>query len=196
MEDAQIVALFWARDLRAIEELAHCHGGLCRTMALRMLGSFQDAEECVSDALLAAWNSIPPQKPEKLSAYLARLTRNQALKRRRDSERLKRGGGELNLAYEELDECLPARESVERQWEQAELSEALERFLRGLPGAERRLFLRRYWGCERVSDLSAAFGWSESKVKSMLYRSRNKLRIYLEKEGFFLESRLLDAGHE
>ena len=143
MTDEQIVSLFWARDERAIEELAHRHGGLCRAMALRMLGSFQDAEECISDALLAAWNSIPPRRPEKLSAYLDRLTRNQALKRRRDSERLKRGGGELNLAYEELDECLPGPESTEQCWEQRELSTALERFLRGLPEAERRLFLRR-----------------------------------------------------
>lgn len=196
MEDEQIISLFWARDERAIEELAHRHGGLCRAMALRMLGSFQDAEECLSDALMAAWNSIPPRRPEKLSAYLARLTRNQALKRRRDSERLKRGGGELNLAYEELDECLPDPESTEQCWEQRELSAALERFLRGLPAAERRLFLRRYWGCESLRELAAANGWSESKVKSMLFRTRKKLRDYLIKEGFACECGFPDAGHE
>ena len=114
MDDGQIVALFWQRDERAIEEAAHRHGGLCRALALRVLGSFQDAEECVSDALLAAWNTIPPQRPEKLSAYLARLTRNLALARRRDASRLKRGGGEADLAYEELDGCLAAHTDVER----------------------------------------------------------------------------------
>ena len=184
MEDERIVELFFRRDERAIEEAAYAHGGLCRSLALRLLGDFQDAEECVSDTLLAAWNSIPPHRPEKLPAYLARLTRNLALRRRRDAERLKRGGGEADMALEELEECLPARESVERTVERRELAKALERFLRTLSRTERRVFLGRYWYCESVRELAERFGFSESKVKSMLCRTRERLRRYLEKEGF------------
>lgn len=183
MEDERIVELFFRRDERAIEEAAHAHGGLFRTLALRLLGDFQDAEECVSDMLLAAWNSIPPHRPEKLPAYLARLTRNLALRRRRDAGRLKRGGGEADLALEELDECLPAEESVERAVERRELAAVMERFLRALPKTERRVFLGRYWYCESVRELAERFGFSESKVKSMLRRTREKLKRYLEKEG-------------
>ena len=104
MEDSRILELFNARDESAIEEAAHRHGGLCRALALRVLGDVRDAEECVSDALLAAWDSIPPARPEKLAAYLAKLTRNLALKRRRDQSRLKRGGAQYDLAYEKLAE--------------------------------------------------------------------------------------------
>lgn len=187
MEDSRIVELFWARDERAIEEAARRHGGLCRALALRVLGDLRDAEECVSDALLAAWDSIPPARPEKLSAYLARLTRNHALKRCRDRSRLKRGGGEYDLAYEELDECLAGRESVEGTLERRELSTAIAAFLRTLPRTERRLFLCRYWYFDSIAELSRSFGFSESKVKSMLGRSRSKLRRYLEKEGYSCE---------
>ncbi len=187
MEDSEIVVLFLARDERAIEEAAQRHGGLCRALALRLLADKQDAEECVSDTLLAAWNSIPPQKPEKLSAYLARLTRNLALKRRRDASRLKRGGGDATLAYEELDECLPDRENVEQRLEAQELTKSIERFLRMLPETERRVFLGRYWYFESVAELANRFGFNESRVKSMLFRSRKKLKTYLEKEGLFFE---------
>ncbi len=188
MEDREIVELFFRRDEQAIVEAAHSHGGLCRMLALRLLGDFQDAEECVSDTLLAAWNSIPPQKPEKLSAYLARLTRNLALKRRRDAGRLKRGGGETELAFEELDASLPGGENVERQLERRELAERIERFLYTLPVPERRVFLCRYWYFESITEIAGRFGYGESKVKSMLSRSRKKLRNDLEKEGIVFES--------
>ena len=188
MEDGRIVELFLARDERAVEEAEKSHGGLCRALALRVLGDPQDAEECVSDALLAAWNSIPPQRPEKLAAYLARLTRNHALRRRRDAGRLKRGGAQYDLAFEELDECLPGWEDVEGATERKELRSALAAFLRGLPKTERRLFLCRYWYFDSITELSRSFGFSESKVKSMLWRSRGKLRRYLEKEGYCYEN--------
>jgi len=187
MEDTQIVALFFGRDERAIAEAARSHGGLCRTLALRVLGNAQDAEECVNDALLAAWNSIPPHSPERLAAYLARLTRNLALRRRRDMQRKKRGGGACELAYEELSECLPSADSVERALGQKELAAALEAFLRTLPQCERRVFLGRYWYFESVRELAERFGFSEGKVKSMLFRTRGKLRSYLEKEGISIE---------
>ena len=188
MDDSQVVELFWKRDERAVEEAASRHGGLCRSLALHVLGDRQDAEECVNDALLAAWNSIPPQRPEKLAAYLARLTRNLALRRRRDESRIKRGGTQSELAFEELDECLPGRENVESAFERSELNAAIERFLRSLPRTERRLFLCRYWYFDSITELSGIFGFSESKVKSMLWRSRGKLRRCLEKKGYFFEN--------
>ena len=157
--------------------------GTADDRALRLLEDLRDAEECVSDALLAAWNTIPPRQPEKLSAYLARLTRNLALKRRRDAGRLKRGGGEADRALEELDECVGAGRSVEETVEQRELAAALERFLRALPATERRVFLARYWYFESTRETAARFGFSESKLRSMLSRTRRKLRRYLEEEG-------------
>lgn len=184
MEDSEILALFQKRNERAIEEAAYAHGGLCRCLALHILGDWQDAEECLSDTLLAAWNTIPPQQPERLASYLARITRNLALKRLRDRQRLKRGGGQAELVFEELDECIPSGNSVEEQIEQKELAKVLERFLRGLPETERRLFLCRYWYFESVKELSLRFGCRESKVKSMLFRTRKKLKNYLNKEGF------------
>ena len=188
MEDQEIVELFWARDERAVEEAERRHGGLCRALALRVLGDPQDAEECVSDALLAAWDSIPPQRPEKLAAYLARITRNLALRRKRDNGRLRRGGAQADLAFEELDECLPGGKDVERELERSELRAAVERFLRTLPRTERRLFLCRYWYFDSIAELSRSFGFSESNVKSMLWRCRNKLRRRLEKEGYIHEN--------
>lgn len=187
MEDSRILELFNARDESAIEEAAHRHGGLCRALALRVLGDVRDAEECVSDALLAAWDSIPPARPEKLAAYLAKLTRNLALKRRRDQSRLKRGGAQYDLAYEELDASLPGRDNVEETLERCDLHTAIVAFLRTLSRTERRLFLCRYWYFDSIAELSRSLGFSESKVKSMLARSRGKLRRYLEKEGYSFE---------
>ena len=188
MDDSQILKLFLAQDERAIEEAAYSYGVLCRALALRILGDGRDAEECVNDALLAAWNSIPPQRPEKLAAYLARLTRNLALKRRRDEGRLKRGGTQYDVTYEEVDECLPGGDDAEQALERDELRAAITRFLCGLPRTERRLFLCRYWYFDSIAELSRSFGFSESKVKSMLWRSRGKLRRYLEKEGYSIEN--------
>ena len=188
MDDGQIVALFLRRDETAVSEAAKAYGAYCRALALRILGDSRDAEECWSDALFAAWTSIPPNEPQALGAYLAKLTRNLALKRRRDAHRLKRGGSHADLVFEELDACLPSRADVERELEDAELTRATARFLHSLPETERRIFLGRYWNFNSISELCDLYGFTDSKVKSMLSRIRKKLKHFLIKEGIFFEN--------
>ena len=182
MEDRQIVRLFFARSDRAIAETEHKYGAYCRSIARNILQNEQDADECVSDAMLGAWNSIPPQEPESLGAYVGKLTRCKAIDRLRASNRLKRGGGAVTLAYEELEECVPARDGVEEDVLRQELGAAIRRFLAGLGQTERNVFLLRYWYVCPVAEIAERFGFSQAKVKSTLLRTRKKLRAFLEKE--------------
>ena len=184
MNDQAIIHKFWDRNEDAINDSKKQYEDYCLYIANNVLHDRLDAEEVFNDALLAAWDSIPPQRPEKLAAYLARITRNLALRRKRDNGRLRRGGEQADLAFEELDECLPGGKDVERELERSELRAAIKRFLRTLPRTERRLFLCRYWYFDSIAELSRSFGFSESKVKSILWRCRNKLRRRLEKEGY------------
>ena len=185
MEDHEIVALYWDRDERAIGESEQKYGALCRGVALRVLENIEDSEECVSDTWLRSWNTIPPQRPNLLGAFLARITRNLALDRWRAARAEKRGGGETALALEELEDCVPSGASgPEEHLEASELAALIARFLRAQPEESRRVFLRRYWYVESVSAIAEAFGFSESKVKSMLFRTRKGLRRFLEKEGY------------
>ena len=184
MEDRQIVELFWRRDEEALGESRRKYGGLCFSVALGVLGSPEDAEEAASDALLGAWNSIPPQKPVYLDAYLAKLSRRAAIDRLRRSRAGKRWSGEAALALEELGDIVPGGGDAEAGVEAKELAALIERFLRSQPETPRKIFLRRYWYVESISEIAGAFGWSESKVKSLLFRTRKGLRSYLEKEGY------------
>ena len=186
MDDKHIVDLYWARDEEAIRESERKYRSLCGSIALGILGNREDAEECVNDTWLAAWNSIPPHKPERLDTYLGKLTRNVALKKRRDSHRDKRGGGELPLALDELADCIPGGADPQKELEERELAALLDAFLDGLSETERRLFLRRYWLLEPVAVLAEDTGFTPSKVTSMLHRTRKKLRKHLEKEGYTL----------
>ena len=184
MEDREIVTLFWQRDERALQAAAGKYGGLCRSIARNILVDAQDAEECLNDTWLNAWNSIPPHRPETLAGYLAKLTRYAALKRWRDERAQKRGGGEPALVYEELADCIPARRGPDEALAEKELAELIRRFLAQLPATQRRVFLCRYWYFDSIAAIAAQFGFSESKVKSMLHRSRKRLRDLLNKEGF------------
>lgn len=183
MEDSDIVALYWARREQAVTETAAKYGSYCHSIAQNILANPEDAEESVNDAYLAAWNAIPPHRPAVLRTFLGKLTRRQALKKWRDGVREKRGGGETALALEELEECVPSGSGAEDAVMAAELALALRRFVAGLPDTERRVFLCRYWYLDPVRTVSRTFGFSESKVKSMLHRTRTKLRTYLQKEG-------------
>ena len=185
MEDQEIVALFWARSEEAIREASGKYGRYCRYIAEQILHSREDSEECVNDALLQAWRTIPPQRPQHLSVFLGRITRNLSLNRWEREQACKRGGGQVPLALEELQECLPSPRSGQLA-EDLALSEACSRFLDSLPAEARRLFLRRYWYFTPIKEIAAAFGLSESKVKMSLLRSRRKLKKYLEKEGIIL----------
>ena len=183
MEDREILALFQRRDQGAIPALEEQYGKRLRTLAGRLLGSLQDAEECVSDTYLAAWNAIPPEKPVYLFAYLAAICRNRALTYL-ERERTQKRRGELVVLTEELEQCIPDARR-EREADSREIGEALNCFLSGLASEPRRFFLRRYWYAESVKEVAKSCGVSESKVKMSLHRTRKKLREFLQEEGLW-----------
>ena len=186
MEDGDIIALYLKRNQEAIAETEKKYGRYCYSIAYNILYNAEDAEESVNDALMNAWNSIPPHIPSILSAFLGKLTRYVSLKKWRYARAQKRGGGEITLAYEELSDCIPGNKSVEEELREKELAEIIDRFLDELPAAERHIFICRYWYFDDISTISKQFGFSNSKVKSMLYRIRKKLLFRLNKEGVFL----------
>ena len=180
MEDTEIIELFTARDERAVTEVKAKYGGLCRSVALSMLRDREDAEECVSDVHLILWNNIPPA-PDNLKAYICRLTKNICLKRiEYNSAEKRRDSSKLSLS--ELGEDLRGEDFAVRQ-SHMELGEIISRFLRSQAPEVRNVFLRRYWLMESVEEIAERFSFSKSKVKSMLFRTRNKLEKYLKKEG-------------
>ena len=183
MEDAQIIELFFARSEDAISELDKKYGKLCHKLADNILASAQDAEECVNDTYMSAWNAMPDKRPERLAPFLGKITRNHALSRMRGRARQKRGGGELALALEELDECIPSPADVEREVEHRELAAAVGAFIDGLPNPERQVFVSRYWYLAPVDEIADKFGFSRSKTASILFRCRNKLQKFLQQEG-------------
>ncbi len=182
MEDQAIVELYWARNERGIEEARRKYGALCQGVALRVLESPEDSEECVSDTWLRSWNAMPPQRPSLLGAFLARITRNLALDRWRSQHAARRFGGEAALALEELEDCVSG-ESLEDEVSRRALLRALNDFLRSLPAGDRRLFLRRYWSVETLQSLAQAEGMSVSALHRRLRRLRGRLADRLRKEG-------------
>lgn len=177
MEDREIVALFLRRDQSAVERALEKYGAYCLSIARRIAP--EEAEEALDDALLGAWNAIPPHQPAELSTFLGKLTRRAALKKRRAAKAEKRGGDSVELALEELDECVPGGVDPARALEGRELTELLDGFLRSLKPAERRAFVLRYWYLEPVSGVAGQLGWSESRVKSLLFRLRKRLAARL-----------------
>ena len=188
MEDKDIVALYLRRDADAVAETQAKYGAYCRAVARRLLGDEADAEECVSDAMLAAWNSIPPHEPERLQTYLAKLTRRIAVNRLEERMAQKRGGGEAAISMEELAAAIPGGEGPEDAAEAKRLSACISAFLRTLPEEKRRVFVCRYWYAMGVKEIAQRFGFSETKTANMLSRTRKGLKQYLMKEGFFDES--------
>ena len=183
MEDSQIVALYLQRDERALEETARKYGKYCFSIAHNILGNREDAEEAVSDTYLGAWATIPPHKPVILSTFLGKIARRTAIKYWHRSRTQKRGGGELALALDESSEFLSDGRTPETAIETAELTRILNEFLYKLPKEERTVFVSRYWYLMPVKEIARNMGFSESKVKSALSRTRSKLKYYLEKEG-------------
>ena len=183
MEDSKIIDLYWARKEQALAETDTKYGSYCRTIARNILRNFEDTEECVSDTWLHAWNSMPPQRPGILSAFLGRITRNLSFDRCKYQQAAKRGGGALPLALDELGECIPSAQRVEYALEQKELAAAIDRFLRTLPEKDCNLFLRRDWYVDSISVIADRYGMKENTVKSILFRTREKLRKFLGEEG-------------
>lgn len=186
MEDRQIIELFWTRSENAIAETAKKYEKYCYYIAFNILHNREDSEECVNDTYLKAWEIIPPQRPEKLSAFLGKITRNLSINRFKHRTAKKRGEGQYVMALEELQECIPAVASVEQAMEDNMLVELFNRFLEGLSLEKRRIFMRRYWYFSQVRDIASEYGMSESKVKMSLMRTRKALKDFLEKEGVVL----------
>ena len=183
MTDEQIVTLFWNKDERALRESEAAYGGYCRALAERFV-SAEDALECWSDALLRAWDAIPPERPTHLRAFLAKLTRNLALDRFRADCAAKRGGGEGDAVLSELAEVLGGRETAETTVAARELGEAVNRFVRSLPQREGDVFIRRCFFADTTVEIAKRYGISEGSVNVMLSRTRKKLRTYLESEDY------------
>ena len=183
MDDKQIVDLYWARSEKAIEETERKFGGYCRTVAWNILTNTADAEECVNDTWMKAWNSMPTHRPSILAPYLSKLTRWLSLTRLREKNSLRRGGGELPLVLDELAETLDSGQDTEREMELRELNEALRRMVKALSKDERDVFLCRYWYKASIRAFAEKTGLSESIVRTMLHRIRNKLHRQLMEEG-------------
>jgi len=183
MEDSAIIDLYFARSEAAITQTDAKYGPYCYSIAYNILSNNEDAEESVSDTYLADWKSIPPRRPTVLSTFLGKLTRHISINRWHARNAYKRGGGEIIVALEELDACVADRMDVETDYAHKETVRCFRRFLDTLPETQRNVFLRRYWCVDTIEDIADSFGFSQSKVKSMLHRTRSKLRKTLEKEG-------------
>lgn len=186
MEDQEIIALYWRREEGAIQATAEKYGRYCRAIAKNILGAEEDAEECVNDTYLSAWNTMPPQRPQRLPAFLGKLTRNLAFNRYKRDRAQKRGGGELPLVLDELDECLSDGQGVEEALDRKELTAAIDRFLRALPEEKRVLFIRRYWYAQPVKEIALSLGMLPVSAAKALERIRAQLRTYLLERGFVL----------
>lgn len=186
MNDSQIVRLYWDRDERAIPATAESYGAYCFTIAYNILNSVEDSEECVNDTYLRTWNSIPPHRPSILRPFLGKITRNLALHLYQRDHAQKRGGGGLNIVFDELAECVAGQESVEQIVDERELIEALNGFLATLPVKKRKVFVRRYWYVDSIYQIAARMDMTENRVSVMLFRLRSELKQYLEERGFFV----------
>lgn len=182
MEDRAIVALYWKRAETAILETKKQYGRLLLSISRGILRNEEDAEECENDTYLRAWDTIPPKRPEKLSAFLAKITRNLSLDRYDEKHAEKRGGGEVPLLLDELAEVIADEAAFPADTE--DLSEVLNAFLGRLKPDARTIFLRRYWFGDSVQEISARSGFGESKIKMSLLRTRQNLKEVLEKEGY------------
>ena len=183
MEDQKIISLYFDRKEQAITETDRKYGGYCYSIANGILKNSEDSRETVSDAYLAAWKTIPPEKPRLLKAFLGRITRNISLNRWTARTAERRGKGEIPLALEELSEVVAAGPTTEEAYDAIELRNALGCFVGQLNQAEKQVFLCRYWFLESNREIAARFGFSESKVGTMLCRTRKKLKQYLLQEG-------------
>ena len=180
MEDIKIIELFFSRDESALLQTSAKYGAYCSSIAFNVLGNSEDANECMNDTLLRAWNSIPPQKPENLKAYLGRIARNLAIDRYDRNTAEKRGGGQYELALEELAECVADTQDHSGA---SDLAQIINAFLKKQEKEKRIIFVKRYFYMEPVKQIAKDMSLSESNVKTTLFRLRNSLREELSKEG-------------
>lgn len=182
MDDSEIIRLYFDRSERAIGQTREKYGPYCAAIAYRILSSIEDTEECVSDTWQRAWDSIPPARPTDLRSYLGRITRNLALSRLREARAAKRGGTGVQLALEELGECVSAGDTPEDEILRRQLTEAVNRFLQTLTPEKRAVFVLRYWYLYSGAEIARKTGIRETTVRTMLFRLRKQLKTHLEKE--------------
>lgn len=183
MEDLEIVELYWQRNEEAIKETSKKYGNYCYTIANNILYNNEDAQECVNDTYLGAWNAIPPHHPNVLSTFLGKITRRLSLNKWREKNAIKRGNGEAALSFDELEECIPSNSSIKEELALKELSEAINIFLETLKADERKVFVCRYFYFESIDEIAFRFSFTPSKVKMMLKRTRDRLKDYLIGKG-------------
>ncbi len=184
MQDAQIIELFWQRNEAAIEETDKKYGRYLTAIAYNVLADLEDSKESVNDTYLSAWNSIPPQKPGVLSAYLAKITRGVSIDILRRRVRSKRVPSECITSLSELSDCVTDGQNVEQEIDMKQLAASINKFIRELPDEARHAFIGRYFYMDPLREVARYCGMSESKVKSLLYRTRCSLKAHLQKEGF------------
>jgi len=182
MEDVQIIDLYWQRNEQAIQETDTKYGNFCHNLAMNILHSIQDSEECVSDAYTRCWDTMPPQRPNSLRAYLGAILRNLSISRYRSAHAQKRFGG-AEVLLSELEDCIPSPESVQRRVEAEELGRLISDWLDCLPQEDRVLFIRRYWNGDAVKGLASELGIRPNALTKRLLRLRESLRHHLEGEG-------------
>ena len=187
MDDKQIIELYWQRSENAITETDRKYGAYCYAVAFNILLNQEDAEECVNDTWLGAWNAIPPSRPSILRAFLAKITRNLSIKQLEKKLAEKRGGTAECMVLDELEECIGDQTDVEGIVESLELEELLRRFVRNLPERDGNLFVRRYFFTDSVASIAERYRISENHVMVILSRTRKKLKKELIKEGFICE---------
>lgn len=186
MKDSEIVELYWQRNENAIQETKNRYDRYLTQIAYQVLFNKEDADECVSDTYLAAWNSMPDHRPAMLSTYLGKIVRQISIDAWRKRKRQKRQGSEYDLCLDELEDIFQETDTPEKAFDQAEFARTIEVFLHNLPKEARVLFIGRYYLCDPLKEVAAYYGFSESKAKSILHRTRKKLKKYLEKEGYFI----------
>lgn len=184
MEDQQIIELFLKRNEDAVAQTEKKYANYCRSIAVHILHIPEDADEALNDTWLAAWNSIPPHIPECLKTFLGRLTRNISLKRVRSDKAIKRVAAEIRVVFEEVEDWLQSEHSIEQEISEQELTSEINRFLDSISDTERNVFVRRYWYMQSITEIADYHSFSESKVKSMLFRIRKKLYSRLKKEKY------------
>lgn len=187
MDDSKIVRMFLERDADAITMASKKYGSYCFSISNNILHSREDAEECVNDALLSAWNAIPPQKPTNLQMFLAKITRNLSFDRFKARTAQKRGGGEIYLVLDELAECLASESDVANEYEYREFGRCIRQFVDSLPTRDSNVFLRRYFFNDSITEISVRCNLTENNVMVILSRTRKKLKHYLQKEGLIDE---------
>lgn len=183
MTDQTIIDLFWQRSEDAIRNTSQKYGKYLTKIAMNILSYYEESEECVNDTYFTAWKQIPPDRPQKLLPYLGRITRCLALNRY-DYLTAQKRNAEFTLQLSELEECLTGTDSVETQYESGEVASVISAFLRMQPSDIRNIFIRRYWFSDSISEIASRFNLSESKVKSILFRTRKRLKKHLESEGY------------